>query len=151
MLKDWLEILMGNLAWKYLKIVNGIDSTKVVLVLTGENELVDWYALKYLDRAIDRKQARKALILAYEENILQLAEGYPSFLHSVRIKRVSKRKIDLIYGWYRMVKFNKNLFFTFTDKTKDNLLGRFIRETEINEKDAVCLAIYNFRIIPEET
>jgi hypothetical protein len=30
------------------------------------------------------------------------------------------------------------------------LLGRFMRETDINEKDAVCLAIYNFRGVVEE-
>ena len=134
-----------------MKIQYRINGSKIVLVLSGENELVDFYALKYLDRAIERKQAREALILTYTEQSFQMLKDYRAYTYPITIKRIKKTKIDRIYRWYRMVKFSPNIFFTFTDKTKDNLLGKFIRETDINEKDVVCLAIYNFRMVPEET
>jgi hypothetical protein len=99
---------------------------------------------------MDRKRCDAAVIFVESEEILQFAETHLNTNKPVKIKMISKDYIASIYNWYRVVRFNKNMFFTYTDKTKDNLLGRFMRETDINEKDAVCLAIYNFRGVVEE-
>lgn len=147
MIKEEMQLIAGKLTWNWIKCINKLDASKVILVLAGENEKVDFYALKYLDRAIERKMADEALIFACTDESYRQASNYKDFQYPVNIKKISEKQLELIYRYYCLYKFNKNLFFTFTDRTKDNLLGRFIRETEIDEKDTVCLAIYNFRTV----
>lgn len=150
MLSIWMKLVKGSFTWKYLCLRYHISGTTAVLFLSGENPGIDEYALKYLDRVMDRKRCDAAVVFAENKEILQFAESHLTTNKHVKIKMISKDYIESIYNWYRVVRFNKNIFFTYTDKTKDNLLGRFMRETEINEKDAVCLAIYNFRSVLEE-
>lgn len=150
MLNIWLKLLKGNLIWRYLCLKNHISSTTAILFLTGENSQIDEYALKYLDCVMDRKRCDEAVIFVEAEDIFQFANLHLHTNKVVKIKKISPDYVTAIYNWYRVVRFNKNMFFTYTDRTKDNLLGRFMRETDINEKDAVCLAIYNFRSIMEE-
>ena len=60
------------------------------------------------------------------------------------------QKIKLLYKWYCMDGRRKNVVFTFVKTNKDNLLEHFINETDINEEDVVCLALYNLREIPKK-
>lgn len=150
MLNVGMKLIIGKLTWKYLCIRYNISDTTVVLFLAGENHKIDEYALKYLNLVMERKGCTKAIIFVENEEQLCFANERLDATTKADVRKITDKRIMAIYRLYRIVRFNKNLFFTFTDRTKDNLLGKFMRETEINEKDAVCLAIFNFRKVVEE-
>lgn len=148
MIKEICEVLLGSVFWTFLKFRDDLNYSKVVLVLTGENEEVDRYALIYLDDAIKRKKAKEAVIYVFDQDIREKIKNQIDSIYPIKVKKISEKIAGYIYRRYTMEKYYKNIFWTFTDKTKNNLLGRFIRETDINAEDVVCLAIYNFRCIP---
>ena len=150
MINVWMKLVKGDLLWKYLRLRYAINDTTVVLFLSGENSKIDEYALKYLGLVMERKGCNRAVIFVENEELLCFAKEQLNTTIKADVRKITAAQIMAIYNWYRVVRFNKNLFFTFTDRTKDNLLGKFMRETEINEKDAVCLAIFNFRKVVEE-
>lgn len=150
MINVWMKLVKGNLLWKYLRLRYAINDTTIVLFLTGENPEIDGYALKYLGLVMERKGCNRVVIFVENEELFCFAKEKLNETIKADVEMITVAQIMAIYNWYRVVRFNKNLFFTFTDRTKDNLLGKFIRETEINEKDAVCLAIFNFRKVVEE-
>ena len=150
MINVWMKLVKGDLLWKYLRLRYAINDTTVVLFLAGENPKIDEYALKYLGLVMERKGCNRVVIFVENEELFSFAKGKLNSSTNADVRKITTAQIMAVYNWYRVVRFNKNLFFTFTDRTKDNLLGKFIRETEINEKDAVCLAIFNFRKVVEE-
>lgn len=150
MINVWMKLVKGDLLWKYLRLRYAINDTTVVLFLAGENPKIDEYALKYLGLVMERKVCNRVVIFVENEELFCFAKGKLNSSTNADVRKITTAQIMAVYNWYRVVRFNKNLFFTFTDRTKDNLLGKFIRETEINEKDAVCLAIFNFRKVVEE-
>ncbi len=147
MIRIWMKLAKGNFIWKYLRVRYHIDATTVVLFLSEDNSKINEYAIKYLDDVMGRKGCKKAVIFTESEELAQLATERVSTKKAVRVAKLDVDTIMCVYDWYRVIRFNRNVFFTFTDRTKDNLLGRFLRETDIDENDAVCLAIYNFRYV----
>lgn len=148
MLREICDVLKGSFIWIFLKIRDGINYNKVVLVLTGDNTEVDKYAIDYLDKAIERKHAKESLIYITNADMANDIQTVIKSKYRYSIRIVKETSLDCIYKRYCLNKFFKNIFWTYTDHTKNNLLGRFIRETDIDAKDAVCLAIYNLRNIP---
>ncbi len=147
MVKQSIEIIKGYFIWSVLKWKEHLDYKKVVLVLTGENAKVDDYAIRYLDYVMERKSAEQALVLVSDENAAQKV-SLNVCRHKVKTKMICEKKIERIFKWYCLDKFYKNLIFTYVRTNKDNLLERFLNETEINEEDIVCLALYNLRKVP---
>lgn len=124
--------------------------SKIILFLTDENEKIDYYALIYLKKILLRKHFNGAYIIVNsKEKANRISKDVPEDVDA-EVEIMDQRKINNIFQCYRVMNADKNLYFTYTDKSKDNLLGRFIRETEIDEIDAVCLAIYNLRSVPRE-
>lgn len=149
MLCEICDVLLGSFFWSILKLRDGLNYSKIVLVLTGDNEEVDEYALMYIDNAIQRKRAEEAIIYVFSKEIKEQVKKQIHSDYPVRVKVLPKNVVNHIYRRYLIDKFYKNIFWTYTDNAKNNLLGRFMRETDINAEDVVCLAIYNFRCIPE--
>ena len=148
MIKQCLDVTKGYLIWSAVRLRENVDNKKVVLVLTGENDKVDDYALRYLDHVIERKYADEALVIAPDRGMAEKVFRY-DYSHRVKVKVLPMKKIALIYKWYCLDKlFFKNLIFTYIRTTSDNLLGRIMDETDIDEEDVVCLALYNLRTIP---
>lgn len=147
MVKQIFDVCVGDFYWIILKLKDHINYNKVVLFLTGDNIEVDKYALQYLDLVIERKQAKEAIIYILDKSMQNQINM--NFKHKIKIKYIKRDKAELIYKRYCIDKFFKNIFWTYTHHTKNNLLGRFMVETEINAEDVVCLAIYNFRKIPK--
>ena len=46
-------------------------------------------------------------------------------------------------------KMSTYIVFTYTTSPKDNQLGRVLKETQVNEEEAVCLGLYQLRKVPE--
>ena len=57
--------------------------------------------------------------------------------------------LKALYDYYSFDKFFDNIVFTYKTFPKYNLLGKVLNETSINEQDAVCLALYHLREVPE--
>lgn len=151
MVKESCKVIMGSAMWNMLKLRDGLDSSKVVLILTGDNSEVDRYALVYLDDIIERKKADSAVVYLMKDSVSQTVCDELNSKYPVNVKILKDYVAECIYRRYVLYKeFYKNIFWTFTDHTKNNLLGRFMRETSINAEDVVCLAIYNFRRIPSK-
>lgn len=150
MIKEIIDVLKGCVVWQKLKHKEHIDYTKIVLVLTGENKEVDYYSLVHLNDVIERKHAKTVIIITDKYEIVDEVHKFKGCKYPIKIRILKSKHIDCIYKWYSIDKFFYNIFFTYTDKTKNNLLGRFLRETDINAEDVVCLAIYNLRQIPKE-
>lgn len=150
MIREVCGVLKGSFLWTLLKIRDRLNYKKIVLVLSGENPEVDKYALMYLDYVLERKSAKSVVIYVMNEEMRIFAKDNIQTGYKYKIKRLSEKTIDYIYKRYVFNKFYKNIFWTYVDKTPNNLLGRFMRETDINAEDVVCLAIYNLRQIPKK-
>lgn len=150
MIKQSIDAIKGQLIWSNLMRKESLDDKKIVLVLTGENDRVDEYALKYLDDVIDRKYAEEALVIAADEKMTEKIDQY-TYSHPVKTRILPPKKVGLIHKWYCLDKlFFRNLIFTYVRTNKDNLLERFLQETDVDEEDVVCLALYNLTRIPEK-
>ncbi len=143
-----LHIFRGYILWKLLCIKYAINYKKIVLVLTGENELLDKNAVKYLDVFCDRKGVSKALVFLPQSNKIDWINEVSGF-KDIQIVNIKDVDLDLLYDFYCFDKFFDNIVFTYTTKPEENMLGRVLAETEINEKDAVCLALYHLRYVVE--
>lgn len=150
MVREAIEVIIGDFKWKLLKLRYSLNYSRVVLVLTGENEEVDHCALNYLDNYVDRKVAKEAVVVVPDEKDREEILGKYHFKHKTKVIICNSKKIERIYKRNCLSKLSKNLVFTYVDKTQNNLLGRFMRETDINAEDVVCLALYNFRLCPDE-
>ena len=147
MLKKVLHILRGKRYWNWLRLRYAITYKKVVLVLTGDNEKLDYYCLKYLEDFIRRKYANSAIIISPDEKVLKNVAKM-KFSFPIELCLMDKMKMTLLYDFYSYMKFFDNIVFTYTSIPKDNLLGKILAETNVNEEDAACLALYHLRIVP---
>ena len=143
-------ILKGWLIWNNIRIVQSIDYKKVVIVLTGNNEKIDQCCLNYIEEFMRRKYLNEAILL--HDRYGDANPYYRTNGRKINVKDViiKKKTIETLYKYYNLVRFYDNLVFTYTDTPKDNYLGRYLRETDIDEEDAVCLALYHLRCIPEK-
>lgn len=148
MIKEICKVLAGKFYWEFYRHKLHLDTSKVVVLLSGENEEVDKYAMLYLDNIIERKRAKSAVVFVMDDTVMAEAKKCLDSKYPVKLLKIRRNIIDSIYKLYMMDRFYPNFFWTFTDYTKSNLLGRFIREEGISAEEAVCLAIYNFRRIP---
>lgn len=153
MFKEALHILHGVFLWRMLRLKLRINYKKVVLVLVNENSELDYYALAHLEDYMNRKFADEAVVLYLdEEGIDHFAESvlaeYVSAEKKVRLCKCSRRTVEAVYDYYSFHKFFDNLTFTFASHPKDNLLGKVLEKTQVNEEDAVCLGLYHLRTVP---
>ncbi|WP_026496488.1 hypothetical protein [Butyrivibrio sp. WCD3002] len=140
-------MIKGWFLWKILRIKYGINYKKVVLVLSGENRALDMACIDNLPDFIGRKYARAAIIF-YPEDVYSLGDFDISPGDNVKLISLPGGDISKLYDYYCFMKFFDNIVFTFTDKPADNLLQRYLDETDINEDDAACLALYHLRYVP---
>lgn len=147
MFRRVLHIFYGVLLWQVLRLRFGISQQKVVLFLMGDNRKLDEYALVHLKDFMDRKYAKEAVLFLKEKRNygylkrVKLPDGVHFCLYPVR-------KIQILYDYYSFHKFSDKILFTYTDSPKGNELGRLLRETEIDEEEAVCLGLYRLRSVP---
>ena len=130
--------------WKKMKREYKIAYPKVVLVLTGENKDLDRACLLHLPEFIDRKYAGSAIVFYSKESYVgpELPEisGY-----DVSFIVMEDRVMAEIYELYCFWKYYDNIVFTYTSRPKDNLLQRYLNETDVDVNDAACLALYHLR------
>lgn len=113
----------------------------------GDNQKLDEYALIHLKDFMDRKYAKGAVLFLKDKRDygrfkrVKLPEGVKFCLYPVR-------KIQILYDYYSFHRFSDKILFTYTDSPKENELGRLLRETEIDEEEAVCLGLYRLRSVP---
>ncbi len=142
------HILEGWLFWQRVKIKYGINYSKALIVLSDENHELDKQVLLHLSDFAERKHVDCTVVLCDEscvsEWILLLSGN-----NKVQIHIMSKDDMEKLYDYYCFIKFFENIVFTYTDKPEDNLLGTYLRETDVNEEDAACLALYHLRSIPK--
>lgn len=115
--------------------------------MTNENSKVDYYALLHLNDFMNRKYANEAIVIIDSKKAYQLVKK-ASLPSCVKLYQCSRKIIQLIYQYYSFYQCSDKLVFTYTNHPKDNQLGRVLRETSINEEEAVCLGLYRLRKIP---
>ena len=147
MLREIVAVCQGIGIWQELRFRVFVDEKTVVLVLTENNRKLDWYALVHLKDFMDRKYAKKAIILFHSKMAYQqiMSAGLPG---SVRLCYWDEKKIWKIYIYYSFYRFSDKLVFTYTNIPKDNPLGKLLRETRIQEEEVVCLGLYRLRTVP---
>lgn len=149
MFRETAHMLYGAFLWKMLRLRLRIDYQKVVLVLVNENRKLDYYALAHLEDYMDRKHADGAVVLFYDDETCGLAqevlEDYGNAKKTVRLCRCNGRTIEAVYDYYSFHKFFDSIAFTYAFRPKDNMLGRVLEETQVNEEEAVCLGLYRLR------
>lgn len=143
-----VRIFIADLYWLYIIIKEKIGKRDVVLVLMGENKKVDELSLEYLDLFRERRHARKAIVFVPQSEA-EKWKNKSDVSESAKIRGIKKKYILLLYERYCINKFFKNLVFTSIKTTKENMIDRYLKETNITEEDVVCLAFYNFRGIPQ--
>ncbi len=134
--------------WRKLKIQYRINYKKVVLVLAGENKKLDKACLDHLDDYIHRKYAESAIVFypaeCYVGGLVVAEKNY-----EVKLCPMQKETIERLYSFYCFMKFFDSIVFTYTYKPMDNQLQRYLNETDVNEEDAACLALYHLRHVPD--
>lgn len=148
MLKQIFHIIRGYLVWLKYKIKFQVNQRTVMLILTGENRKIDYYAMHYLETFIEQKIADKVIILAKDKDVLKWAGSF-QFSFKTIVYYAEEQEILLLYDYYCFEEKFDNIVFTFTERPEDNMIGRMLRETEINEAEAVCLGYYCLRNVPE--
>lgn len=142
------KILAESLRWIGLRMKYRIDYSRVVLVLSGESKKLDYFALAYLERYVKRKYASEAVVLYNDAETKEMLDAF-DFSFPVKAVFYPVKKMEKLYSYYSFEKFFDNIVFTYITEPKDNLLGRVLRETDVNEQDAVCLGLYRLRTVPE--
>lgn len=141
------HVTHGYLIWLGYKLRFRLDQHTVLLVLTGKDRRLDTYALIHLGHYVERKIADRAVILTADGTAWEQASKIP-FPFAVEVYRVKEQEISLLYDYYCFEEYLDNVVFTYIDRPKDNLLGRLLRETDIDEEEAVCLGCYCLRSVP---
>lgn len=140
-IKEWMF-------WHYFKVKNHINYQKVVVVLSDENRELDQIVLSRLNEYMKRKHAKNAIVFCVKDNYDRYTKIFDSNAY-VSFRIVTKNTIDMLYSFYCFEKFFDNIVFTHVDSPSDNMLGRVLRETDVNEDDAACLALFHLRCIPD--
>ena len=134
--------------WKKIKRQYKITYPKVVLVLTGENKNLDRACLTHLPEFMDRKYADSAIAFYSKEGCTGVdfsgLSGY-----NVSVVPIEEKVMSELYELYSFWKYYDNIVFTYTDRPADNMLARYLDETDVNEEDAACLALYHLRYVTE--
>ncbi len=142
------RILKGWCYWHWLRITHHVNYNKAIIVLSDENHELDKQVIRHLPDYMKRKSAKSAIIFCKVGGMnywMKKAERMPH----VVIEELPEEKISLLYSYYCFVKFFDNIVFTHTDTPADNLLGKYLRETDVDEEDAACLALYHLRHVPD--
>nr|WP_302141911.1 hypothetical protein [uncultured Schaedlerella sp.] len=147
MIKELLQIGHGAVLWRGLQNRLKIHYKKVVLVLVNENPELDYYALRHLEDYMHRKCAKEAILLFSQRQTGQMIQRLGQ-RRDIKAYKCPEEKIQKLYGFYSFYKFFDNIVFTYASKPKDNQLGRVLKETSVNEEDAVCLGLYHLRKVP---
>ena len=147
MFKRLMRILYGWLYWSYFKLINHISYKYVILVLASENKELDVWAVRHLGDFAKRKCADKAMIIFYDDAGEKASKELYTGCNIVR-KKLPNKRVKLIYEYYSFDLFFDNIVFTYVSEPDENLLGRILDETDVNEEEAVCLALYHLREVP---
>ena len=121
----------------------------------GENPVtfINKYAgrirLLHLKDYMRRKVADRAVILASDRKIWKQAAAFASCF-PVKAYLVKEQELLLLYDYYCFEEYFDNVVFTFVSRPKDNLLERVLRETDVDEEEAVCLGLYCLRSADRE-
>ena len=142
------HIFRGWLFWQRVRIKYAINYSKALIVLSDENHELDKQVLLHLPDFTERKHVDCAIVLC-DESCVSEWTLFLSGNNSVHIHTMSKTDMEKLYDYYSFVKFFDNIVFTYTDKPEDNLLGLYLKETDVNEEDAACLALYHLRSVPK--
>lgn len=105
MFREMIFILHGVWIWQILCFQFCIDKKTVVLILTGDNRKLDWYALVHLKDFMDRKFAKRAVILFYDKAAyrqIKLAD----LPDSIRLYYLTEKKIRKLYNYYSFYYFS---------------------------------------------
>lgn len=152
MFRATVHVLYGAFLWRMLRLKLGIDYKTVVLILVNENRKLDYYALAHLGDYMSRKHAESAVVLFCENETYRMAKSvlgeYEGAGKEVRLCRCERKKVEAVYDYYSFHIFFDNVAFTYISRPGDNLLGRVLEETQVNEEDAVCLGLYHLRKVP---
>lgn len=148
MFKEMLHILRGSILWAALKARLQLNHRKVVIVLVDENKTLDYYAMVHLSNFMDRKFADEAIIL-FDNKATGKMAGSVKAAANKKLYYLPEKLVELLYDYYSFYKFSDKVVFTYTERPRDNLLGRALKETGVNEEDAVCLGLYHLRRVPE--
>lgn len=140
------KVIKGWFLWNKLKRKYSIDYKKVVLVLSGQNELLDKKCMDHLPDFKRRRFAEKAIVIRSFE---RASEQTMTDSEDLSDMIMTCAEMELLFGLYCFYKFFDNIVFTYTCTPADNQLQKFLDETEVNETDAVCLALYHLREVPE--
>ena len=140
------EMYRKQKLWKKLKKRYRIYYPKVAIVLSGESRTLDKACITHLPLYIKRKYASGAVVF-YPEDSYKETDFDLGTIYEVSYVPLKKEMINDLYSFYCFMKFYDNIVFTYTDTPDDNMLKRYLEETDITENDAVCLALYHLRYV----
>lgn len=141
------HIIKGWFFWQSVRIKYAVNYNKAMIVLTNDNHELDKQVLLHLPDFAKRKHVNKTIVLCKQRYVAEWALLFSG--DSVEIHAMTEPDMEKLYSFYSFMKFFDNIVFTYVDKPADNLLGIYLRETNVNEEDAACLALYHLRFIPE--
>ena len=150
MINEIREAVRGHILWRKIKLHYHINDQKVILVLVGENKKIDYFALVHLNDFVRWTCTKEAVIFVDDRKTISFIKKM-NYTFAVKVGVMRKEARERLYKFYSFDKFFDHIVFTYTSKPKENMLDRVLEVTEINEEEAVCLALYHLRKVPKLT
>jgi hypothetical protein len=144
--KEKDKIIRCKRVWDDFTAEHHIDDKTAILVLAGENSVLDETAVMHLAMFRKRKKAERVEILVCKEDTLHMVQRY-QYDFPVYVNLLSEETLCAVYDYYCYAFNLDNITFTFLNHCPYNLLGRILDETTITESEAVDLGVFWLRHI----
>jgi len=138
MLFNFFRIFYAQLFWKIFSVKNRITKEKILLILAGENSVIDKIAKCRFQELIEKRYMKNGIIIMSQED----KDVYFENANGIDIIYLTPDKIKLLYEYYCFYKFTNNIVFTYVMTPHDNKLQSYINGSNIDENDVVCLALF---------
>jgi len=128
--KQWLKLVK-----KY-----NIAENDCIILMPSDNSEWNRLALKHLDEYLDRKYSSRAIVLSYDQWVLQSLNSY-SKSNNMAIN-FTRNQAELLMQYYLLYVFFKNFVIISLTEPLGNMDEILIGKNGINAEDLICLGIY---------
>lgn len=128
--------------WDIFKLSKHISNEDGILVLSGENTKIDEISIARFNEYLDKKYLSKGVVLVSRREQSRIAPIKKNIASHIQIIYLPPNKLKRFYELHCVKPFAAHIAFTFIHTPKDNMLGKYLEKSELDENDLVCLALF---------
>lgn len=144
MVKELYHAFQGRMVWERLCRKYSVNSSCVTIVLVEDDAMWNACALRYLPAFMERKSAKRALVLVKDGIHIDMGK-----LENTALKRIKEWEAERLLSYYTLFRFSDNLVFFYMDCPQDNRSKFILKHTEVTMDELICLGLYHLREVPQ--